>query len=359
MIRFPSGRRNLRPVIETLSTPLVRRSTISNPKAVAANRKVELLVDVTDVVGSGERLYTAATVYVPDQLPVDPVSIFAWPGGGYSRRYFDLHLPGRAGYSQAEHHASRGTVLVTCDHLGAGGSTIPRSSLDNRDLASANAATARYVMSRLREGTLDSQLPAMPGLAAVGLGHSYGALLLTLLQADDPLFSGVGLLGWSGIKPVIPCDPAHPLLAVMSDRRIAGLDHPYRAAFHWDDVPDSIVAEDLDGYPYRPGGAPVPQWAARCTPGGPNAAVGRPPRGVSVTIEASRIDVPVLIGLGERDIAPDPWVEPAAYRASRDVTLFVVPAMAHAHNFAGTRNLLWDRIFEWATTVSAGSRQAS
>jgi alpha-beta hydrolase superfamily lysophospholipase len=335
----------------------VRRSTISDPNAAATNQ-FELLVDVTDVVSSGERLYTAATVYVPDHVPADPVSIFAWPGGGYSQRYFDLHLPGRTGYSQAEHHAIRGIVLVTCDHLGVGGSTVPRSSLDNRDLASANAATARHVMSRLREGTLDSELRAMPGLAAVGLGHSYGALLLTLLQADDPVFAGVGFLGWSGIKPVIPCDRAHPLLAVMSDRRIPGLDHPYRAAFHWDDVPDSIVAEDLDGYPYRPGGAPVPAWAARCTPGGPNAAVGRPPRGVSVADEARRIDVPVLIGLGERDIAPDPWAEPSAYRASGDITLIVVPSMAHAHNFAGTRHMLWDRISEWATTVLAGSRQA-
>jgi pimeloyl-ACP methyl ester carboxylesterase len=86
-------------------------------------------------------------------------------------------------------------------------------------------------------------------------------------------------------------------------------------------------------------------------PGGPNGNPEQPPRGAVVAHEAAQIDVPVLVAVGERDVSPDPWAEPGAYRSSTDITLYVAPAMAHAHNFAGTRELLWDRIAAWAKQV--------
>ena len=46
------------------------------------------------------------------------------------------------------------------------------------------------------------------------------------------------------------------------------------------------------------------------------------------TPEASMIDVPVFIGVGERDVCPNPWAEPSAYWNSKDVSLYVVPQMA-------------------------------
>jgi pimeloyl-ACP methyl ester carboxylesterase len=153
---------------------------------------------------------------------------------------------------------------------------------------------------------------------------------------------------------VIPVDESHPMLADVHRRRVPGLQHPYRQAFHWEDVPEDIVQADLDGYPYRLGGAALPSWGAKFMPGGPNAAPERPPNGPVTAAEAAQIDVPVLIAVGERDVCPDPWAEPGAYRRSADVTMRIVPAMGHAHNFAGTRKLLWDRIIAWAETVTAG-----
>ena len=35
---------------------------------------------------------------------------------------------------------------------------------------------------------------------------------------------------------------------------------------------------------------------------------------VVVAEEAAAVDVPVFIGVGERDVCPDPWAEPASYR---------------------------------------------
>jgi alpha-beta hydrolase superfamily lysophospholipase len=176
-----------------------------------------------------------------------------------------------------------------------------------------------------------------------------------VLQANHPTFAGVGFLGWSGVNTVVPHDRGHPLAGEIFAGRVPGLEHPYRGAFHWEDVPEEIVAADLEGYPYRNQGAPVPPWAAPFMPGGPNVALERRPLGPAVVHEASMIDVPVLIAVGERDVCPDPRAEPAAYRRSPDITVSITPAMAHMHNFAGTRQILWNRITSWATGVASGA----
>ena len=40
----------------------------------------------------------------------------------------------------------------------------------------------------------------------------------------------------------------------------------------------------------------------------------------------------------------DPRGETRAYESSPSVDFFVCPRMAHMHNFAGTRELFWQRI---------------
>jgi pimeloyl-ACP methyl ester carboxylesterase len=68
--------------------------------------------------------------------------------------------------------------------------------------------------------------------------------------------------------------------------------------------------------------------------------------------EAAVIDVPVLMAYGERDVSPAPHLEPSAFPQSRDVSLYIAPEMAHMHNFAATRRLLWDRIAGWAEMIA-------
>jgi pimeloyl-ACP methyl ester carboxylesterase len=72
----------------------------------------------------------------------------------------------------------------------------------------------------------------------------------------------------------------------------------------------------------------------------------------AVTTEASTIDVPVFVGLGERDVSPDPEGEPALFPASPSVTLYVLPGSAHCHNFATTRHKLWDRLASWVASTA-------
>ena len=48
--------------------------------------------------------------------------LFCFPGGGMSRRYFDLAAPG---YSFAEYACERGFTVITVDHPGVGDSDAP------------------------------------------------------------------------------------------------------------------------------------------------------------------------------------------------------------------------------------------
>ena len=62
---------------------------------------------------------------------------------------------------------------------------------------------------------------------------------------------------------------------------------------------------------------------------------------------AAGIDVPVLLISGERDLCCPPGEELAMFKAATDISLLVVPQMAHMHNFAATRTLVWERLDEF------------
>jgi len=327
--------------------------------------RLDLRLGIASSVIKGERSTTAVTiVFEPDRISGSPLVLLVWPGGGYNRSYFDLRLPGRIGYSQAEYHAERGSIFVACNHIGTGGSSIPDVTLNHSDIARVSAETARIVSAKLQAGDLNDRLPPFPDLFPIGMGQSYGGLLLTHLQAEHGIFGGVAILGWSGICTEVKNSSGTenvPSPAEMQGTDVAnnGLLHPYRRSFHFDDVPEDIVAEDLRGYPARIG-VPIPRWSTEFMPGGPNFSPERNPLGPNVVVdEAAKISVPVFIGNGEVDTVPDRRAEPAAYRQSPDITTFVLPRSSHMHNFAGTREMLWSRLDGWVCSIKANWRASS
>jgi pimeloyl-ACP methyl ester carboxylesterase len=128
----------------------------------------------------------------------------------------------------------------------------------------------------------------------------------------------------------------------------AASDHPFTWAFHYDDEPPEIVALDMLA---STGGheGPLPRWRSAAPI--PACAMLMIAPG-AVASEAAAITVPVLVVAGERDVVPNPWMEPLAFKSSTDISVFVCPRMAHMHNFAHTRHLLWQRIHSWATGVA-------
>jgi len=117
---------------------------------------IELVVDVTEVVDIGEPAHTAATVYLPDGPLADPAVVcFAFPGGGYSRRYYALDAKGYEPGGQAAYHTDRGWIFVACDHLGFGDATVPAVDvLDYDNIALGNLVTIQTVLAKLRDGEL-------------------------------------------------------------------------------------------------------------------------------------------------------------------------------------------------------------
>lgn len=327
-------------------------------------QRIELLLDVSKALGKAAATRSlAASAYLPQAatLAAAPVAMFAIPGGGYSRGYFDMHFTGHSGYSQAEHHIARGLMFIAIDPLGVGASSLEGlDAITFADLAASYDAAVRQLLERIRAGTLAPGFPALPGVVAIGIGQSMGGCVTILTQGRHQTFAAIAPLGYSAVHTQLPQRTEadrrstaggfvyQPGAAVdtstIAKTTATVVDYVY--PFHWEDVPQDILAADMGGgYPLRKvnppfGSATIPPCAVTMMfPG-------------AVKSEAASIDAPVLVGAGERDVCPDPHAEPSAYRAAKDVALFVVPRMAHMHNFAGTRRLLWERLVHWSYTIA-------
>jgi pimeloyl-ACP methyl ester carboxylesterase len=323
--------------------------------------RLERRIDVGAAAALGQPVEMAATIFLPDvaRLPQRPVAVFAVPGGGYSRGYFDLQFPGRPGYSEAEYHVARGLIHVAIDHVGVGDSTIPDLSKITFDtLAATHDSCVRQIAALLEQGLLSEDFPACPDLFKVGMGQSMGGGVSILAQGRFATFEAIAPCGVSALHTVLPqrtrAEFEHGKARfdgvltgeVRSHDTMSheGVDYIY--PFHWEDVPADILQADMEGgYPVRRtapafGSLTIPHCAVQMmTPG-------------CFKPYADRITSPVFIGLGERDTCPDPHAEPSGYPRSPDVSLFVVPTMAHMHNFASTRMQLWARLHRWARLVS-------
>ena len=347
-------------------------------------KTVTLRIDVTEAAGLGMELQTAITVYLPDTLAEPaPVVCFAFPGGGYNRHYYSVDMPGHA-HGEAGYHCDRGWIFVSCDHLGAGDSSLPEDAhlLNYETLSRVNLATVTSVLNKLAEGEFGLP-PFTPGLV-LGIGQSMGGCLTIVLQAHHAAFDGIAVLGFSAIQTVVPSRPGSatqqwPWIARGSDLRQPPIinkamlaaaqvtiqdqddlavdadsgEHPLAWAFHYDDVPAELAQADL-GAALADGS--LPPWRSPVIPA---CAIQMLCPG-TVAAEAAVITAPVLVAAGEREVIPDPWLEPSAYRSSSDVSLFVCERMAHMHNFASTRERLWRRIHHWGSGLhgeNAANRQ--
>lgn len=327
-------------------------------------RSMAINVQVADSIGATTPQQIAGTIYLPDKLEPGrrPLIIFASPGGGYTQHYFNMRFPGHTGYSEAEYHTARSIVFVAMDHLGVGESSIDLiDSLTVEMIADGNDAFVRDVTRRLREGTLTKDFAALSDPFVVGIGQSMGAGITTIMQGRRRTFDAIASLGVSAIHTVLPQPspelfavsrsifmfsrqtPLHELSVNVTSKLVPDFVYP----FHFEDEPAELIKADMDGgYPHR---RTAPKFGSMTVP---RCAVAMNSPGF-FTPEVARITVPVLIAGGERDVMPDIRREPTAFINSNDVSVFIVPNMAHMHNFANTRRLLWQRVADWSMMQAA------
>jgi pimeloyl-ACP methyl ester carboxylesterase len=323
----------------------------------------ELRIEVGAQVGFPNPAQIAASVFIPDEGPIHtpPIVAFASPGGGYSRGYFDLPAFNGEAYSQAEHHAAAGIIFVAYDHIGVGESTIPDDvTLTNDILAAANDAAIRAMLRMFEEGTMSKSLPPLKHVFKIGIGQSLGGCITILMQGNHRTFDAIAPLGASALQGVLPQRTEEERLKGIEGFRVHQIDPdnlPETATlarevtdfvypFFYDDIPSEIIeADQKGGFPVRD---TAPPWGSKTIPRCASLFMTKG----HLTQAAASIEVPVFIGLGERDTYFDPLAEPGYFGKSRDISLFIVPRMAHMHNFANTRGFLYNRIAAWAKMVS-------
>ena len=135
--------------------------------------------------------------FLPEHPADAQAVLLCLAGGTYDKHYWHVEVEGHPAYSFGEHMAALGFVVIAVDHLGIGESTDPISSgpLGLKLLATGDAEVARQVRERLQGGNLHDDLP--PSTAAlIGVGHSMGACLTTMVQATAHPYDAVVLLGY-------------------------------------------------------------------------------------------------------------------------------------------------------------------
>src|SRR3954452_6599479 len=157
----------------------------------------ELRVDV------GAHGHLAATWYptVHADAGVGRPVLVCIPGGTYTRRYFDLEVPGQAGYSFARHAIARGFPVVSFDVLGTGASARPERDVDLRDQADALADAIAQLPD-----IVDHRGPF------VAVGHSMGGYVAMLQQAAAHSYAALAILGTTN-QPIAPLEPPVEMIA--------------------------------------------------------------------------------------------------------------------------------------------------
>lgn len=285
-----------------------------------------------------EALQLAATLFLPRGAPRR-----LWvcqPGGNMNRHYFDLRPPESEddSYSFAAQMTARGDAVLALDHLGVGDSDQPEDgwSLTPERLAAAAANAIAIVRERF------------PDLPLLGLGHSMGAMMTVLAQAQAEPFDGIALLGFStrGLPDYVPS-------------ALKALDH----------IPDGETlrpyAQKLFGQPYpvihgRGGngnaelfgsGKAEPAGVAALKPATAHLLPLPALRAMlpgNVASECAAIVAPVFLGIGERDMVGPPHEVPLAFTRSTGVTLELLAETGHSHFLFASRRHLFERLSAWA-----------
>ena len=318
----------------------VRRSTVD--------------VDVAAVAPAGcTRI--AIDIFVPQDLGPRPLLWVCIPGGGISRKYFDLDVAGQEGaFSMARHLAARGDLVVTVDPPGVGGSDAPDDGYTLTPLVVADvlAGAIETLQEALgRDAIGGAELGVVTPRATVGLGHSAGALLVAFQQAHHRSYDVLALLGFSasGLPGVLneeelgyagrPKEFAE-VVGLLTKARF-GDPLPERSTSDARGIEPNAVSTDVDV-------ALAAASARLLALVGMSAIVPG-----STQPELDELRVPIFAALGEHDLAGALGALPSQLPACGDLTLFLLDGAGHNHNVAVNRQVLWDRVARWAVSVTS------
>lgn len=291
---------------------------------------------------------TAATVDAAsaDAPPSGPLLICV-PGGGMSRRYFDLHaehsidVPGQ--WSMAEHLADRfGIAVAAIDHPGIGDSDMPEDpwSLVPSVVADIDTLAVASLLDQI------DSIGAWRPTRLVGCGHSMGGMLLTRMQSRHRRFEALVYMGFCGTGLEHHLGPAELAYRGGAGDLEAALPELARARFGTALRPTQTELLEPDG-PRGPRDVLATATTDMLTMCGLTSMIpGTSDAAMSV------IDVPVFCSVGEHDIAVGIDRMVSWLAAAPTVETFVLPASGHNHVVSRHRTDLWDAVGRFVTTTA-------
>ena len=273
----------------------------------------------------------AYDVLVPAALTAASRLLFCVPGGGVNRGYFAM-----PGFSFADAMLLAGHVVVLVDPPGVGESTRPD---DGYALTGGVTAAALHaVLARVRGD--------FAGLAVVGVGHSAGAMLVTLQQDGFGDFDALVLLcfGTGGVPKYLKPGVTEKIV----DLAVLRANLP------------AIAAEQF-GAPYLP---PLPDGrdtlaalAMRAVHDHVVSAVAMQAMAPgNVAAELALVTVPIFMAAGDRDMTGPPHRLPAAAIACPDVALHVVADSGHHVFVVANAGRLYRRLVDWLKFIPEETR---
>ena len=280
-------------------------------------RDVSIEVKVEAVDGPG--LYLTANCYSPDDEHSGQL-FFCLPGGGASQGYFNLGVVDGFDYSFVSRMTALGHVMVTMDHPGTGQNPLPDSHpfLTPRQASDYLAAAFGQIKST----------PEFEQLQAIGLGHSMGGMVTTLIQARHCLFSKLVLLGSSARGLDWGTTDEEKEYIGKPDALERDLEQlvlkRYGAAF-------TAISGGPSGKSITFGGANPDitaklrdNMASLFAAGGTTSMI----RG-GFAPEAAAIDVPIFFAFGDHDIGAPPDEVPQDFKAAPEVKIHLMENTGH------------------------------
>lgn len=309
-------------------------------------------IDVGELLPGAGMLRMAAEIFVPQRPRSPPLALFCTPGGAMNRHYFDLRAAGAPGeFSFAAQLTAAGFYVIALDPLGIGDSTRPADghALTPDLLAQALATACATLRRELTAGTLTGQ--PLGSLHSVGVGHSMGAMLSAMAQAQHGGHEALMLFGFGTQGLTSALTPAEAAFAHDPTATRANLVRLARARSA---DPYPLIARTQQGRELFAGeradrrGVEALQ-AARApllvTAGLFSMIPG------SCAPECAQLAIPLLLAAGDRDIAGAPHELPASFSGSGDITLLVLPETGHCHFLFDSRRSLFARAAQWCADL--------
>jgi len=276
--------------------------------------------------------------YVPDGKPKN-ITLFCLPGGGVTVELFDLAPE----FSFAQRMVAKGYRVITMDHPGTASNPLP----DDHPFLNPRKA-ADYI------GKVFAKWAGSD--PAIGIGHSMGGMVITLVQTKYKPFKAIALFGSS----------AGGLDWGLSEEEREYIEKPEAFKRDMEKLTLAKFGSDFIEYPNQgPSGKSI-------TFGGETAELTQRLRDITTTLyaagglmsmtrgsfrkEVNAIDVPMFFAFGDHDIGIPPEDAPKDYINTPSTELVVLENTGHNSFAFSSVATVCSKLDYWASNFDWVSR---